>query len=98
MKQFHPCFYPPLFKFSVTYTTSCETYSLLLNTDFHSRKTSPVTAAFLQANSVYIPFWSHLWETDKTICQITLAERHSSARLTYVGLIEPPGFVSRRQG
>lgn len=52
MKQFHPCFYPPLSKFSVTYTTS-----LLLNTNFHSHKTSPVTAAFLQANSVYIPFF-----------------------------------------
>lgn len=67
--------------------------------NFPSHKTSPVNAAFLRANSVCIPFRSHLWETDKTICQITLAEGCSSSRSRTHGGPRHSlrGFTSRRR-
>ena len=92
-RSFILAFILPLSKVSAADTTSWETYSLLLNTNFHCHKTSFITATFLRANSVYIPFWSHLWETDKSICRITLAERHRGPHMSYVGLIELSGFV-----
>lgn len=66
-------------------THICLSHSLS-HTNFHSHKVSPSAAASLWANSVCIPFQSHLWETDKTICQITLAESHSGSHTHIVQL------------
>lgn len=64
---------------SLSLSHTCRLSHSLSHTNFHSHKISPSAAASLWANSVCIPFQPHLWETDKTICQITLAESHSDS-------------------
>lgn len=89
--------HPPVFGRSYPPFLKHKSLLALSNTNFHSRKMSPVTAAFLRANSVCIPFRSHLWETDKTICQITLADGHIGSRATREGPRSDGSAFGRRR-